>query len=59
MVGCNIYSNGRVEAVDTWSPLRPRWNTLDDDQVRENDRPSDQRKTKKKSTDLLQVSTAP
>ena len=34
VIGCNVYSDGRVAAIDTWNPLSPiRWNVLDDDQV--------------------------
>ena len=33
VIGCNVYSDGKVAAIDTWNPLSPRWNVLDDDQV--------------------------
>lgn len=33
VIGCNVYSDGRVAAIDTWNPLSLRWNVLDDDQV--------------------------
>ena len=33
VIGCNVYGDGRVAAIDTWNPLSPRWNVLDDDQV--------------------------
>ena len=33
VVGCNVYSDGSVVAIDTWNPSYPRWNALDDDQV--------------------------
>lgn len=34
VIGCNVYGDGRVAAIDTWNPLLPiRWNMLDDDQV--------------------------
>jgi hypothetical protein len=33
VIGCNVYSDGRVAAIDTWNPLSPRRNVLDDDQV--------------------------
>ena len=33
VLGCNVYSDGNVTAIDTWNPLSPRWNSRDDDQV--------------------------
>ena len=33
VIGCNVYGDGRVVAIDTWNPLSPRWNVLDNDQV--------------------------
>lgn len=33
VIGCNVYGDGRVVAIDTWNPLFPRGNVLDNDQV--------------------------
>ena len=33
VIGCNVYGDGRVTAINTWNPLSPRWNMLDNDQV--------------------------
>lgn len=33
VVGCSVFSDGRISAIDTWNTLFSRQNVLDDDQV--------------------------
>ena len=33
VVGCNVYSDGTVAAIDTWNPSGTKTNVLDKDQV--------------------------
>lgn len=35
VLGCNVYGDGSVAAIDTWNPSSKKTNELDNDQVRQ------------------------